>query len=61
MPPDSVMLTAQEAADLADRLYQARCAAEDVATALAEHASAQDLEQLVAELLGAVREAERLR
>ena len=38
IPPDAVVLTQQERDDLADRLYQVRCAAEDVATALAESA-----------------------
>ena len=38
IPADAVVLTQQERDDLADRLYQVRCAAEDVATALAESA-----------------------
>ena len=31
LAPDSVVLTADEAAELSDRVYQVRCAAEDVA------------------------------
>ena len=34
LPADAVVLSADEAADLSDRVYQVRCAAEDVATAL---------------------------
>lgn len=56
-----MVLTSEEAVDLADRLYQVRCAAEDVATALAEKADPSDLADLVKEMLTATREAERLR
>ena len=38
LAPDSVVLTADEAAELSDRVYQVRCAAEDVATAVDEGA-----------------------
>jgi hypothetical protein len=55
------MLTSQERDDLADRLYQVRCAAEDVATALAERAPRGELESLVDELLAAAQSAERIR
>ena len=51
----------QERDDLADRLYQVRCAAEDVATALAESAPQSELESLVGDVLAAARSAERLR
>jgi hypothetical protein len=61
IPPDAVVLTMQERDDLADRLYQVRCAAEDVATALAESARPSELAPLVTELLIAARSAERIR
>jgi hypothetical protein len=61
LPADAVMLTSQERDDLADRLYQVRCAAEDVATALAERAPRGELESLVDELLAAAQSAERIR
>ena len=61
LPPDAVVLSAQERDDLADRLYQARCAAEDVATALTEGVAAHELGSLVQELLTAARSAERIR
>ncbi|SIN50997.1 Uncharacterised protein [Mycobacteroides abscessus subsp. abscessus] len=52
------MLTADEAADLADRVYQARCAAEDVATAVEEGATQDELRQLCEELLRAAKAAD---
>ena len=61
LPPDAVVLTLDERDDLADRLYQARCAAEDVSTALLEGASPAELGPLVAEMLEAARAAERIR
>ncbi|WP_090478820.1 hypothetical protein [Nakamurella panacisegetis] len=61
LPSDAVVLTVDERDDLADRLYQARCAAEDVSTALLEGASAAELGPLVAEMLVAARAAERIR
>ncbi len=56
-----MVLSAQEVADLADRWFAARCAAEDVATAVGEGADAGELAQLSATLVQLAREAERLR
>lgn len=58
LPADAVVLSPDEAADLCDRVYQARCAAEDVATALDEGAGATELRELCDELLRAVRAAD---
>lgn len=58
VPADAVVLTADEAADLADRVYQARCAAEDVATAVEEGATQDELRQLCEELLRAAKAAD---
>ena len=58
MPPDSVVLTAAEAAELADRVFQVRCAAEDVATAVDEGAAAAELRELCAALLSAAKAAD---
>ncbi len=55
------MLSAQEAADLADRWFAARCAAEDIATAIVEGADTAELASLSATLVTLAREAERLR
>jgi hypothetical protein len=61
LPPDAVVLSVDERDDLADRLYQMRCAAEDVATALREGAKPAELRPLVADMLDAARSAERIR
>ncbi|MBF6232959.1 hypothetical protein [Nocardia farcinica] len=61
IPEDSVILSAQEAADLADRWFAARCAAEDVATAIAEGADTDELLALSTTLVKLTLEAERLR
>ncbi|WP_040790922.1 hypothetical protein [Nocardia paucivorans] len=61
IPADSVILSAQEAADLADRWFAARCAAEDVATAISEGADTEELVGLSETLVALTREAERLR
>ncbi|TSE01618.1 hypothetical protein FOS14_03555 [Skermania sp. ID1734] len=61
LPADAVILSAQEAADLADRSFAARCAAEDVVTALGEGADPQELRELCEQLVALARDAERLR
>lgn len=46
MPEDAVVLTAEEATQLSDRVYQVRCAAEDMATAIEEGADRDELREL---------------
>ena len=58
VPPDSVVLSADEAAELADRVYQVRCAAEDVATAVDEGAANAELRELCDALMRAARAAD---
>ncbi|WP_459971029.1 hypothetical protein [Mycobacterium sp. MUNTM1] len=58
LPPDAVVLSAEDAADLSDRVYQVRCAAEDVATAVDEGAGATELRQLCDTLIQAARAAD---
>jgi hypothetical protein len=58
LAPDSVVLTAEEAAELSDRVYQVRCAAEDVATAVAEGAASDELRQLCEALMRAAKAAD---
>lgn len=58
LAPDAVVLSADEAAALCDRVYQVRCAAEDIATALDEQASMTELRQLCETLLQAVETAD---
>ena len=58
VPEDAVVLSADDAADLSDRVYQVRCAAEDVATALDEGAGWDQLRELCAVLVRAARAAD---
>ncbi len=58
LPADAVVLSADDAADLSDRVYQVRCAAEDVAMALEEGAGATELRQLCDVLIRAARAAD---
>ncbi|PRC51705.1 hypothetical protein C6A85_62690, partial [Mycobacterium sp. ITM-2017-0098] len=46
VPPDAVVLSADEASVLSDRVYQVRCAAEDMATAIEEGADYAELREL---------------
>jgi hypothetical protein len=58
VPADAVVLSAEEAAELADRVYEVRCAAEDIATAVDEGAPTTELRTLCDALLRAVQAAD---
>lgn len=58
LPEDAVILSPDEAARLSDRVYQLRCAAEDVATAIDEGADTSELRQLCGALLDAAKAAD---
>jgi hypothetical protein len=58
LAPDAVVLTADEAAELSDRVYQVRCAAEDVATAIDEGAGTTELRELCDALMRAAKAAD---
>ncbi|WAC93721.1 hypothetical protein [Mycobacterium sp. Aquia_213] len=58
LPVDAVVLSADDASDLSDRVYQVRCAAEDVATALDEGAAATELRELCKVLIRAAQAAD---
>lgn len=58
LAPDSVVLTAAEAAELADRVFEVRCAAEDIATAVDEGADSDELRALCATLIKAAKAAD---
>ncbi|WP_062890465.1 hypothetical protein, partial [Mycobacterium avium] len=58
VPEDAVVLSADDAADLSDRVYQVRCAAEDVATAVDEGAGPAELRQWCDALIQAARAAD---
>ena len=61
LPEDAVVLSAAELADLQDRLFQLRCAAEDVSTAADDGASHEELRKLAAQVVDVATELERLR
>jgi hypothetical protein len=58
VPADAVVLSADEAAELSDRVFQVRCAAEDVATAVEEGADGSELRGLCDALIKAARAAD---
>jgi hypothetical protein len=58
LAPDSIVLTADEAAELSDRVYQVRCAAEDVAIAVDEGAKSGELRELCDALIRAAKAAD---
>ena len=58
LSPDAVVLTADEASELSDRVYQVRCAAEDVATAIDEGAGTTELRELCDALMRAAKAAD---
>jgi hypothetical protein len=58
LPVDAVVLSADEAARLSDRVYQLRCAAEDVSTAVSEGADAAELRDLCDTLLTVAKAAD---
>lgn len=55
---DAVVLSAEEASVLSDRVYEVRCAAEDMATALDEGAEASELRELCDAVMRAARAAD---
>jgi hypothetical protein len=58
LPDDAVVLSPDEVARLSDRVYQLRCAAEDVATAVDEGAGTSELRELCDALLSAAKAAD---
>ena len=58
---DAVILNRSRVAEIRDRLYELRCAAEDIRTANAEGAGPDDLAPLCDELVDLARQLERLR
>ncbi|MEU6268358.1 hypothetical protein [Saccharopolyspora shandongensis] len=61
LPEDAVVLSAAELADLQDRLFQLRCAAEDVVTAVEDAADHAELRKLATQVVAVAGELERLR
>ena len=61
LPEGTVVLTEAESADLMDRMFQLRCACEDLRTAIAEGEDVDELARMSEDLVAAARRAERLR
>jgi hypothetical protein len=61
LPEDAVVLSDDEIARLLDRLFQLRCAAEDVVTAADDGADIAELRHMAAELARSARRLEQLR
>jgi len=61
LPEDAVVLSDTEIATLQDRLFQLRCAAEDVVTAADDGASVAELRSLAGEIAQAAKDLEQLR
>lgn len=58
---DTVVLSGREFSDLSDRIFQLRCAAEDVLTAVTDGAAVTEVGRLATDLMTAARALERLR
>jgi hypothetical protein len=61
LPEDSVVLSAAELTDLQERIFQLRCAAEDVVTAAEDGAPSGELKDLAAQVVRTAHGLERLR
>lgn len=61
IPDDAVIMRPEEVADLADRLFELRCAAEDLRTAVVEDADAVTLSGLADAVVELAVAAERVR
>ncbi|GAB3574271.1 hypothetical protein GCM10027445_34830 [Amycolatopsis endophytica] len=61
LPEDAVVLSDTELTALQDRLFQLRCAAEDVVTAADDGAGPGELRRMALELAETARDLERLR
>ena len=61
LPEGTVVLSEAESADLMDRMFQLRCACEDLRTALLEGEDLAELARMTDDLVATARRAERLR
>nr|WP_246459403.1 hypothetical protein [Amycolatopsis jiangsuensis] len=61
LPEDAVVLSDTEIAALQDRLFQLRCAAEDIVTATHDGADTTELRRLAEEIAHAAKDLEQLR
>ncbi len=56
-----MVITPEQRAQFTDSLYELRCAAEDIATAVAEDAEPEDIDELCEELQRMARAIEHFR
>lgn len=61
LPEDAVVLSAAELADLQDRLFQLRCAAEDVVTAAQDGVDLEEIRKMAGQVVDVAGELERIR
>ncbi|WP_461145017.1 hypothetical protein [Salinifilum aidingensis] len=61
LPEDAVVLSAGELADLQDRVFQVRCAAEDIVTAVDDGADGGEVRKLAEQVAALSADLERLR
>ena len=61
LPEGTVVLSEAESADLMDRMFQLRCACEDLHIAITEEEDTAELRRMSDGLVAAARRAERLR
>jgi hypothetical protein len=61
LPEDAVVLSTEELTDLQDRLFQLRCAAEDVATAVRDGADHTELHEMTLLLVETAKGLEKVR
>ena len=61
IPANAVIMTPDRAEELKDSLFELRCAAEDIATAVGEGETPQEVSELCRELVELARKIEKLR
>lgn len=61
LPADAVVFSTAELTAIQDRMFQLRCAAEDIVTAARDGAPTQELAEIAAEIAELSRDLERLR
>ncbi|WP_075726118.1 hypothetical protein [Corynebacterium aquilae] len=61
IPHNAVILHPDRAEELIDKLFELRCSAEDIATAVEEHEDPRDIRQLCNELVDLAKNVEQLR
>ncbi|WJY89721.1 hypothetical protein CCONF_05935 [Corynebacterium confusum] len=61
IPEDAIIMSPKSAAELADGLFELRCGAQDIQTAVQEGAEVSEISQLCEEMVALARHLEELR